>query len=151
MRLFPGFTLVLFLSGFPAAGAEPRYAIGRVAVTGGHPVREIARGVVFVQDFNKDCGLNPAGSAGPAFAGSISSEVGITIDVVSCPRSAPDPEVRCHWRLAPKPPADPIFSKPYEPTAEVPQAPKAGEPQEPQQGRRRPRQVAALLGGLKRA
>jgi ATP-dependent RNA helicase RhlE len=49
------------------------------------------------------------------------------------------------------PPSDPIFSKPYEPgqapASEAP-APKA----EPQQGRkRREPQVAALLGGLKRA
>ncbi|HEX5091086.1 MAG TPA: DEAD/DEAH box helicase [Burkholderiales bacterium] len=51
-----------------------------------------------------------------------------------------------------RPPADPIFSKPYEPTPEAaPQAPKAEEPQEQRQGGRRPRQVAALLGGLKRA
>jgi len=50
-----------------------------------------------------------------------------------------------------RPPADPIFSKPYEPTAEAPQAPRTGESQDQQQGRRRPRQVAALLGGLKRA
>ena len=50
----------------------------------------------------------------------------------------------------PKPPADPIFSRPYEPKPEQPEAEKAEELQ-PQQGRRRPRQVAALLGGLKRA
>jgi len=50
----------------------------------------------------------------------------------------------------PRPAADPIFSKPYEP-----KAPAQGEaPREEaaeQEGRRRPRQVAALLGGLKRA
>jgi ATP-dependent RNA helicase RhlE len=52
-------------------------------------------------------------------------------------------------RAAPKPPADPIFSTPYEPP------PDAGAETRPessqQQDRRRPRQVAALLGGLKRA
>jgi len=50
----------------------------------------------------------------------------------------------------PKPPVDPIFSRPYEPKPEQPQAEKTDELR-PQQGRRRPRQVAALLGGLKRA
>jgi ATP-dependent RNA helicase RhlE len=54
-----------------------------------------------------------------------------------------------HRAPPPKPPADPIFSKPYEPDQAAPQAAKAEEPQQP--GRRRPRQVAALLGGLKRA
>ncbi|HUG77047.1 MAG TPA: DEAD/DEAH box helicase [Burkholderiales bacterium] len=49
-----------------------------------------------------------------------------------------------------RPPADPIFSKPYEPDAATPaaSAPKA---EEPQQGKRKRPQVAALLGGLKRA
>ena len=49
-----------------------------------------------------------------------------------------------------RPPADPIFSKPYEPDAAAPaaSAPKA---EEPQQGKRKRPQVAALLGGLKRA
>jgi ATP-dependent RNA helicase RhlE len=57
--------------------------------------------------------------------------------------TAPVPQRR------PKAPADPIFSKPYEPPAETAvDAPKA---EDPQHGRRRPRQVAALLGGLKRA
>jgi ATP-dependent RNA helicase RhlE len=46
-------------------------------------------------------------------------------------------------------PADPIFSKPYEPTSSAPPAPKAAEPQ--QHSKRRQPQVAALLGGLKRA
>jgi ATP-dependent RNA helicase RhlE len=58
--------------------------------------------------------------------------------------TAPQPH-----KAPPRPPADPIFSKPYEPETQAPPAHKAEEP--PQQGRRRPRQVAALLGGLKRA
>jgi superfamily II DNA/RNA helicase len=49
----------------------------------------------------------------------------------------------------PKRAADPIFSKPYEPAAPAPEAPKAAEPE--QKGKRRQPQVAALLGGLKRA
>jgi ATP-dependent RNA helicase RhlE len=47
-----------------------------------------------------------------------------------------------------RPPADPIFSKPYEPgTASAAPAQKS----EPQSSKRRQPQVAALLGGLKRA
>jgi len=49
----------------------------------------------------------------------------------------------------PKAPSDPIFSKPYEPKADAPGAPKPEAPSE--HGRRKSRQVAALLGGLKRA
>jgi ATP-dependent RNA helicase RhlE len=49
----------------------------------------------------------------------------------------------------PKRAADPIFSKPYEPTTPAPEASKAAEPQ--QKGKRKQPQVAALLGGLKRA
>jgi ATP-dependent RNA helicase RhlE len=51
---------------------------------------------------------------------------------------------------ATKPPADPIFSKPYEPAPSATRAaeePKAEAPR----GRRKQPQVAALLGGLKRA
>jgi ATP-dependent RNA helicase RhlE len=48
-----------------------------------------------------------------------------------------------------KPGADPIFSKPYEPAATQAAAPKAAEPE--QRNKRRQPQVAALLGGLKRA
>src|SRR5262245_47583783 len=44
-----------------------------------------------------------------------------------------------------KPPSDPIFSRPYEPSA-APQQPKP----EPQQPRRKQKQVAALLGGFKK-
>ncbi len=48
-----------------------------------------------------------------------------------------------------RPQGDPIFSKPYEPSmASDPGAPKA---EAPQQSKRRQPQVAALLGGLKRA
>jgi ATP-dependent RNA helicase RhlE len=50
---------------------------------------------------------------------------------------------------APKPPADPIFSKPYE-SGTAPAAPVL-KSESPQQGRRKQPQVAALLGGLKRA
>jgi ATP-dependent RNA helicase RhlE len=50
----------------------------------------------------------------------------------------------------PKRPADPIFSKPYEPSASP--APAAANQETPQQSSRRKRpQVAALLGGLKKA
>ncbi|HEX9183673.1 MAG TPA: DEAD/DEAH box helicase [Burkholderiales bacterium] len=49
-----------------------------------------------------------------------------------------------------RPQGDPIFSKPYEPSAaSAASAPKAEE--SPQQSKRRQPQVAALLGGLKRA
>src|SRR5688500_11142183 len=48
---------------------------------------------------------------------------------------------------AKKPPADPIFSKPYEPSNGAPQERK---PDAPRSKRKQP-QVAALLGGLKRA
>jgi ATP-dependent RNA helicase RhlE len=54
----------------------------------------------------------------------------------------------------PQPPADPIFSKPYEP-GQAPNAPAAEapkpEPAPQQQSKRKQPQVAALLGGLKRA
>jgi ATP-dependent RNA helicase RhlE len=58
-------------------------------------------------------------------------------------REAPKREAR--------PPADPIFSKPYEPGAATPAAAPAAPKTEPQSGKRRQPQVAALLGGLKRA
>jgi ATP-dependent RNA helicase RhlE len=48
----------------------------------------------------------------------------------------------------PKRPADPIFSKPYEPASPTPPAAK---PEPQQQSKRKRPQVAALLGGLKRA
>jgi len=60
---------------------------------------------------------------------------------------APRPPTREH--KAPRPIGDPIFSKPYEPKEPAAQAPRAQE--SPQPARRRPRQVAALLGGMKRA
>jgi ATP-dependent RNA helicase RhlE len=52
-----------------------------------------------------------------------------------------------------RPQADPIFSRPYEPgTAPATPAPaQKAEPQAPSGGKRRQPQVAALLGGLKRA
>jgi len=55
-------------------------------------------------------------------------------------------------RLAPRPhtPADPIFSKPYEP-AQQPAPPAAPQERSPAQPRAKQRQVPALLGGLKRA
>jgi hypothetical protein len=62
------------------------------------------------------------------------------------------PEQREERRRQPaKSEADPIFSKPYEPGS-APQQ-KAAQPAsgEPAQGKRRRPQVAALLGGLKRA
>jgi ATP-dependent RNA helicase RhlE len=52
---------------------------------------------------------------------------------------------------APRPIGDPIFSRPYEPPPEkAGEAPKPAEAQSSQSKRRQP-QVAALLGGLKRA
>jgi len=52
---------------------------------------------------------------------------------------------------APRPIGDPIFSRPYEPPPEkAGEAPKPAESQQSQSKRRQP-QVAALLGGLKRA
>jgi len=49
-----------------------------------------------------------------------------------------------------RPQGDPIFSRPYEPGA-APAAPAPKAEESPQQSRRRQPQVAALLGGLKRA
>ena len=63
-------------------------------------------------------------------------------------QSSRHPGVRREPRPQPrKPPADPIFSKPYEPSGNAPQEPK---PEAPRAKRKQP-QVAALLGGLKRA
>jgi ATP-dependent RNA helicase RhlE len=50
-----------------------------------------------------------------------------------------------------RPPADPIFSKPYEPGTAPAAAGAAPEQKAEPQGKRRRPQVAALLGGLKRA
>jgi superfamily II DNA/RNA helicase len=55
-------------------------------------------------------------------------------------------------RRAERAPSDPIFSKPYEAERAVPASSLAPEPEVPDAPRspRRERQVAALLGGLKR-
>ena len=60
----------------------------------------------------------------------------------------PEPEKRRHAEPK-KAGADPIFSKPYEPSAPPAEAPKPAEP--PQKGKRKQPQVAALLGGLRKA
>jgi len=67
------------------------------------------------------------------------------------PRPAPQP-VRTPTASNPpasKPPSDPIFSKPYE-SGTAPTAPVMNS-ESPQQSKRKQPQVAALLGGLKRA
>jgi ATP-dependent RNA helicase RhlE len=58
------------------------------------------------------------------------------------PRHEPQPK--------PKPASDPIFDRPYEPGQGAPVAAKAAEPQREAPKKKQP-QVAALLGGLKRA
>ncbi len=58
------------------------------------------------------------------------------------PRHEPQPK--------PQPASDPIFDRPYEPGQGAPAAPKAAEPQREAPKKKQP-QVAALLGGLKRA
>jgi ATP-dependent RNA helicase RhlE len=63
-------------------------------------------------------------------------------------RRKDEPEKRRHAEPK-KAGADPIFSKPYEPTAPAPQAAKAAEPQP--KGKQKQPQVAALLGGLRKA
>src|SRR5262245_19453907 len=63
-----------------------------------------------------------------------------------------DREHRAPRREAPaRPPADPIFSKPYEPTQ--PSSPQAAAQPQPEtgQGKRKRPQVAALLGGFRKA
>ncbi len=60
----------------------------------------------------------------------------------------PEPEKRRHAEPK-KAGADPIFSKPYEPASPPPQEPKAAEPQP--KGKGKQPQVAALLGGLRKA
>jgi ATP-dependent RNA helicase RhlE len=67
------------------------------------------------------------------------------------PRPTADRPPRPTADRQPRPIGDPIFNKPYEPAqAGAGDASKAESPPQ-QQGRGRPRQVAALLGGLKRA
>ena len=63
-------------------------------------------------------------------------------------RRKDEPEKRRHAEPK-KAGADPIFSKPYEPAAPAPAAPKAAEA--PAKGKRKQPQVAALLGGLRKA
>ena len=66
------------------------------------------------------------------------------------PRPSPQPQPRPQQERM-RAPSDPIFSKPYEPGAAPKDSP--GQPSEPQQhsSKRKQPQVAALLGGLKRA
>ena len=64
------------------------------------------------------------------------------------PRRDDRPRPQARAPQAPRPIGDPIFSKPYEPKAPDAPAPQAQE--SAQSSRRRPRQVAALLGGMKR-
>jgi ATP-dependent RNA helicase RhlE len=63
------------------------------------------------------------------------------------PRRDEAPRPPAREQRAPRPIGDPIFSKPYEPKEPAADAPQTQE--SPQSGRR-PRQVAALLGGFKR-
>ena len=56
-----------------------------------------------------------------------------------------------HQRATPKKPSDPIFSAPYEPGSAPKPDPTPKPEAQPQSGKRRQPQVAALLGGLKRA
>ena len=66
------------------------------------------------------------------------------------PRRRPERERKEGGRPQQQKPADPIFSKPYEPSAPAANSPApSSEPQ--QQSRRKRPQVAALLGGLKRS
>jgi len=66
------------------------------------------------------------------------------------PREQPREQPRPPRREPSRPAADPIFSKPYEPSSPQP-AQAAAEPQpENSHGKRRRPQVAALLGGFKR-
>jgi len=66
-------------------------------------------------------------------------------------RPAASPQPASRPNAAPKRSVDPIFSKPYEPSA-APATPAPAEKPEPEPGgKRRQPQVAALLGGLKRA
>jgi hypothetical protein len=67
-------------------------------------------------------------------------------------RERPREQPRAPRREAPsRPAADPIFSKPYEPTQPQP-AQTAAEPQaENSHGKRKRPQVAALLGGFRKA
>jgi hypothetical protein len=58
-----------------------------------------------------------------------------------------EPEKRQQHSAEKKQHSDPIFSKPYEPGTAPPQ-PKSETPEQP---RRKQRQVAALLGGFKKA
>jgi len=67
------------------------------------------------------------------------------------PRRSEAPRPPAQQQKAPRPIGDPIFSRPYEPKAPAPEAAQAPQSQESQQSGRRPRQVAALLGGMKRA
>ena len=61
-------------------------------------------------------------------------------------RERPQQQAPASRHEKPKPPADPIFSKPYEPSPT--QAPQASEAKpEANQGKRKRPQVAALLGG----
>jgi ATP-dependent RNA helicase RhlE len=64
------------------------------------------------------------------------------------PQRPPQPQPQ---QKAPRPIGDPIFSRPYEPKAPAPEAAPAQQAQESSRTtERRPRQVAALLGGVKR-
>ncbi len=65
------------------------------------------------------------------------------------PRREEAPRLQARESRAPRPIGDPIFSKPYEPAPRAEDSsPKA---EEPQRAKRRQPQVAALLGGMKRA
>ena len=83
-------------------------------------------------------------------AGAVAALVGRERDHAGGRRDAPRRDAP--RREAPKKAAaDPIFSKPYEPGAAPSPAPAEAKKAEPSQGKRKQPQVAALLGGLKRA
>ncbi len=94
------FALLWLLAGVPCWAASS-YAIERVQVRDGHPIRD-TEGVLFQQSFDDECVAqwDQDTETVRSFAGSISSEVEIHIRLMGCGTEVA-PSASCEWQINP--------------------------------------------------
>lgn len=98
MRRAHAAALVLLLAGAIPARAEPgQYAISRIKVLNGNPIRGFVGNEILPRSFGPECQLAPLIVAPLSTA--LGASTALEVEIISCPAGLPPPRVSCRLKV----------------------------------------------------
>ncbi|HYN21333.1 MAG TPA: hypothetical protein VE078_10265 [Thermoanaerobaculia bacterium] len=76
-----------------AAHADPRYALGEIAVSGGNPINQ--DGIIYQRQFDSECRMQPPSRPFSPVSAYLGANLVLKLTVIACPLGSPPPSTTC--------------------------------------------------------